>query len=368
MIIGMKEHRDAATGSATSASSGSSSWSPPATLLEELPLGERARGGRGRRPRRGRRVLDRDDDRLLVVVGPVQRPRPRGGARLRQPPRRSRRATSATTCCVAMRVYFEKPRTTTGWKGLINDPHLDGSGDVNAGLRMARELLLEVLDLGLPIGCEFLDPITPQYISDAVAWGAIGARTTESQIHRQLGSGLSMPVGFKNRTDGNVQVAVDAVRAAAAPHAFAGIDDSGTPGDPPHDRQPRLPRDPARRQRRARTTTPTTVEDALEQLRAAGLPERLVIDASHDNSGKDPERQPTSPRRDRRPDRGRQRRDRRRDAGVVPGRRAARTSTPDAPLVYGQSITDACMDWEHDGRGPRPARRRRSRPARERRA
>ncbi len=149
-----------------------------------------------------------------------------------------------------MRVYFEKPRTTTGWKGLINDPHLDGSGDVNAGLRMARTLLLEVLDLGLPIGCEFLDPITPQYISDTVAWGAIGARTTESQIHRQLGSGLSMPIGFKNRTDGNVQVAVDAVRAAAASHAFAGIDDAGRAGDPPHRRQPRRPRDPARRPRR----------------------------------------------------------------------------------------------------------------------
>ena len=128
-----------------------------------------------------------------------------------------------------MRVYFEKPRTTTGWKGLINDPHLDGSGDVNEGLRMARRVLLEVLELGLPVGCEFLDPITPQYISDAVSWGAIGARTTESQIHRQLGSGLSMPVGFKNRTDGNVKVAADAVRAAAARHAFAGIDFDGTP-------------------------------------------------------------------------------------------------------------------------------------------
>ena len=128
-----------------------------------------------------------------------------------------------------MRVYFEKPRTTTGWKGLINDPHLDGSRDVNAGLHTARRLLLEVTDLGLPIGCEFLDPITPQYISDVVAWGAIGARTTESQIHRQLASGLSMPVGFKNGTAGSVKLAVDAVRAAAAPHAFAGVDVSGTP-------------------------------------------------------------------------------------------------------------------------------------------
>ena len=130
---------------------------------------------------------------------------------------------------IAMRVYFEKPRTTTGWKGLINDPHLDGSSDVNTGLRMARKLLLGVLAAGLPVGCEFLDPITPQYISDAVCWGAIGARTAESQTHRQLGSGLSMPVGFKNRTDGNVQVAVDAVRAAAVRHAFAGIDEHGTP-------------------------------------------------------------------------------------------------------------------------------------------
>ena len=129
-----------------------------------------------------------------------------------------------------MRVYFEKPRTTTGWKGLINDPHLDGSGDVNDGpADGAARCCSRCSTLGLPVGCEFLDPITPQYISDAVCWGAIGARTTESQIHRQLGSGLSMPVGFKNRTDGNVQVAVDAVRAAAVPHAFAGIDVDGTP-------------------------------------------------------------------------------------------------------------------------------------------
>ena len=156
-----------------------------------------------------------------------------------------------------MRVYFEKPRTTIGWKGLINDPHLDGSSDVNTGLRMARRLLLEVLALGLPVGCEFLDPITPQYISDAVCWGAIGARTVESQIHRQLGSGLSMPVGFKNRTDGNVQVAVDAVRAAAARHAFAGIDVDGTPAILYTRGNARLPRDPARRHGRHPTTAPS---------------------------------------------------------------------------------------------------------------
>ena len=204
-----------------------------------------------------------------------------------------------------MRVYFEKPRTTTGWKGLINDPHLDGSGDVNTGLRMARALLLDVLALGLPVGCEFLDPITPQYISDAVCWGAIGARTTESQIHRQLGSGLSMPVGFKNRTDGNVQVAVDAVRAAAVPHAFAGIDDNGTPailytrGNSDCHIILRGGRE------RAELRRPTTSPSALALLRAAGLPERVMIDVSHDNSGKDADAPAAGRRRGGRADRGR---------------------------------------------------------------
>ena len=196
-----------------------------------------------------------------------------------------------------MRVYFEKPRTTTGWKGLINDPHLDGSGDVNAGLRIARELLLEVLDLGLPIGCEFLDPITPQYISDAVAWGAIGARTTESQIHRQLGSGLSMPIGFKNRTDGNVQVAVDAVRASAVPHAFAGIDDSGIPailhttGNP--DGHVILRGGQGRPQLRRRRGRGCARQAARRRACRSGS----SIDASHDNSGKDPARQSRRPAR-----------------------------------------------------------------------
>jgi 3-deoxy-7-phosphoheptulonate synthase len=243
-----------------------------------------------------------------------------------------------------MRVYFEKPRTTTGWKGLINDPHLDGSGDVNTGLRMARALLLDVLALDLAVGCEFLDPITPQYISDAVCWGAIGARTTESQIHRQLGSGLSMPVGFKNRTDGNVQVAVDAVRAAAVSHTFAGIDDDGTPailyttGNADCHIILRGGRD-------APNYGPDGVAHALDLLRAAGLPERVVIDASHDNSGKDASRQP--------PIAGEI------AAQVAAGNRAIvglmlesflvagrqDLNSPDA-LTYGQSITDACIDWE----------------------
>ena len=221
---------------------------PPATLFDELPLGEERTAAVVRGREEVAAVLDRDDDRLLVVAGPCSVHDPE--AALDYARRLAAMAADlGDDLLVAMRVYFEKPRTTVGWKGLINDPHLDGSGDVNSGLRVARELLLDVLDLGLSVGCEFLDPITPQYIADTVAWGAIGARTSESQTHRQLGSGLSMPVGFKNRTDGNVQVAVDAVRAAAAQHAFAGIDDAGRAGDPPHGGQPRRPRHPARRRR-----------------------------------------------------------------------------------------------------------------------
>jgi 3-deoxy-7-phosphoheptulonate synthase len=313
----------------------------PARLLGETPLGpERAQAVvRGREQVAA--VLDGVDDRLLVVVGPCSVHDV--DAALEYARRLAETAGRLSDdLLIAMRVYFEKPRTTTGWKGLINDPHLDGSVDVNAGLQMARALLLEVLSLGLPIGVEFLDPITPQYISDTVAWGAIGARTTESQIHRQLGSGLSMPIGFKNRTDGNVQVAVDAVRAAAVSHAFAGIDDSGTPailhttGNP--DGHVIL-----RGGKGAPNYAAAEVEQALAKLRAAGLPERVVIDASHDNSGKDPDRQPVASE-----DIG---------AQIAAGNRAivgvmlesflvAGSQSLGGELTYGQSITDACMDWD----------------------
>jgi 3-deoxy-7-phosphoheptulonate synthase len=288
-------------------------------------------------------ILDGEDDRLLVVVGPCSVHDPDAtrdyAARLAGLSDRLR-----DDLLVAMRVYFEKPRTTTGWKGLINDPHLDGSGDVNHGLHVARGLLLDVLSLGVPIGCEFLDPITPQYISDAVCWGAIGARTTESQIHRQLGSGLSMPVGFKNRTDGNVQVAVDAVRAAAVPHAFAGIDVEGrsailyTRGN--QDCHVIL---------RGGRGTPNygepSVTSTLGLLRGAGLPERVMIDFSHDNSGKDPERQPSVAA-----DVGEQIAGGTRsivgtmiESFIVGGRQDL---VAGKPLVYGQSITDGCLSWE----------------------
>jgi 3-deoxy-7-phosphoheptulonate synthase len=294
----------------------------PRSLLQELPLGPRTTEVLVRGRAEAQAVLDGSDDRLLVVVGPC----------------------SIDDLCIAMRVYFEKPRTTIGWKGLINDPHLDGSSDVNAGLRMARRLLLDVLALGLPVGCEFLDPITPQYISDTVCWGAIGARTVESQVHRQLGSGLSMPVGFKNRTDGNVQVAVDAVRAAGVPHAFAGIDELGgsailhTTGNP--DSHVIL-----RGGRGAPNYDAASVSAAVALLRGAGLPERVMIDLSHDNSGKDPDRQPEI-------------------ADVVAAQIAGGDRTivgvmlesflvagrqelggPE-PLVHGQSITDGCIGWE----------------------
>ena len=315
----------------------------PEVLFEELPLG----GDRTAAVVRGREqvsaVLDREDDRLLVVAGPCSVHDPEAALDYAQR-LASVAAELSEHLVVAMRVYFEKPRTTVGWKGLINDPHLDGSGDVNAGLRIARELLLNVLDLGLAVGCEFLDPITPQYIADTVAWGAIGARTSESQTHRQLGSGLSMPIGFKNRTDGNVQVAVDACRAAAASHAFAGIDDAGAPAilyttgnRDGHvilrggDDGPNYGAD--------------AIADAVELLRAAGLPERLVVDASHGNSGKDPDRQVIA-------------------AGEIADQVAAGTRAivgimlesfilagrqdldSGGDLVYGQSITDACLDWD----------------------
>ena len=316
---------------------------PPERLLDELPLGPE----RTKAVVRGREevidVLHGRDERLMVVVGPCSIHDPKAARDYAS--RLSAQAKAlGDKLLIVMRVYFEKPRTTTGWKGLINDPHLDNSGDVNAGLHMARRLMLEVVDLGLPVGCEFLDPITPQYIADAVSWGAIGARTSESQTHRQLGSGLSMPIGFKNRTDGNVQIAVDAVRAAAAPHVFAGIDDAGMPailhttGNPdchiilrgghgmPNYHVPE-------------------VEDALVTLGVSGLQERLVIDASHDNSGKDPERQffAAGEIADQIADGNKAIVGVMLESFLVEGRQDL---VPGEALVYGQSVTDPCINWE----------------------
>lgn len=315
----------------------------PALMLHQQPLTDAQADVVLRGRTASTRILDGDDDRLLVVVGPCSVHDPEAGLDY------ARRLAAVAAehrqdLCVAMRVYFEKPRTTTGWKGLINDPHLDGSNDVNTGLRIARRLLLQVLELGLPVGCEFLDPIIPQYIADTVAWGAIGARTTESQTHRQLASGLSMPVGFKNGTDGNVGVAVDAVRAGAAPHTFAGVDVTGTPavfttrGNP--DCHIIL-----RGGRGAPNYAAEPVAEALAKMRAASLRERVIVDASHDNSGKDHERQPLVAQSI-----GEQ---------VAAGDRAivgvmlesflvagAQSLGDGKDLTYGQSITDKCMAWD----------------------
>ena len=316
---------------------------PPERLLAELPVADEQVERILRSREEIRRILDRTDDRLIVVVGPCSVHDTE--AALDYAERLSDKASelSDELCCV-MRVYFEKPRTSTGWKGMINDPHLDESGNVNAGLRKARNLVLEILGRGVPAACEFLDPITPQYISDLVSWGAIGARTTESQIHRQLASGLSMPVGFKNGTDGNVGIAVDAVRAAAVPHAFAGIDDAGAAATM-HTRGNEDCHVILRGGRDGPNYDAAAVADVLEMLRSAGLPERVVIDASHDNSGKDHTRQPDVIARIAAQVAAGNR-------GIVgmmlesfiaPGRQSFVVGQP---LAYGQSITDECMGWD----------------------
>src|SRR5438132_9410894 len=316
---------------------------PPAILVEELPLSEdgshtvaSARDAIGR-------ILSREDDRLVLIVGPCSIHDPVAAMEY------ARRlhvlgAELAPDLCIVMRVYFEKPRTTVGWKGLINDPNLDRSFAINRGLRLARGLLLDLAELGLPAGCEFLDPISPQFTSDVVSWGAIGARTTESQVHRELASGLSMPVGFKNGTDGGVQIAIDAVRAAAHPHRFLGVTEQGLAGIVTTRGNP----DCHVILRGGATGTnydAISVQKTLAALRDAGMPARLMIDASHGNSEKDYKRQPVVVREVA----GQLAQG---EAGIsgmmmesflVDGRQDLRDPTQ---LVYGQSITDACMGWE----------------------
>ena len=316
---------------------------PPTSVLDDLPLTRRQEATVLRSRADIVDILRREDDRLLVVVGPCSVHDVEAAVDYAN--RLAKLAPELKDdLCLAMRVYFEKPRTTTGWKGMINDPHLDGSGDVNAGLHMARGLLLEVLALGLGTGSEFLDPITPQYISDAVTWAAIGARTSESQVHRNLASGLSMPVGFKNGTAGNVGIAVDAVRAAASPHAFTGVTLDGTPAIL-HTRGNEDAHVILRGGREAPNYNARAIEGTLGALGAAGLPERVVIDASHDNSGKDPARQPEVVA-----DVAAQLAEGNEaivgvmlESFIVEGRQ---DFDPATPLVYGQSITDGCMGWE----------------------
>jgi 3-deoxy-7-phosphoheptulonate synthase len=318
----------------------------PAALLHELKLAEAAQRTVERTRAEVRAVLDGADDRLLVVTGPCSVHDPK--AALDYADRLAGlRARYDDDLLIVMRVYFEKPRTVTGWKGLINDPGMDESFDVHRGLRTARRLLLDIVGAGMPVGCEWLDPITPQYIADTVTWGAIGARTTESQVHRQLASGLSMPVGFKNGTDGDVQVAVDACRAAAAGHTFFGVTEAGaaavvtTSGNP--DTHVIL-----RGGRSGPNYSSSHVSKALDLIAAARLPRRIMVDASHGNSGKDHTRQlSVADSLSEQLTGGEQ--------GLVGVMLesflvAGRQNPGDpATLTYGQSVTDACMDIEMTG-------------------
>jgi 3-deoxy-7-phosphoheptulonate synthase len=312
----------------------------PEQIRAELPLGHAGAEAVARHRDEIVEILAGRDDRLLLIVGPCSVHDP--VAALDYAGRLAPLADAyADRLKIVMRVYFEKPRTTVGWKGLINDPGMDGSCDVERGLRTARALLLDIGALGLAVGCELLEPTSPHYIADTIAWGAIGARTTESQIHRQLASGLSMPVGFKNGTDGNVQPAIDGAKAAAAQHVFFGIDGLGrgavveTSGNP--DCHVIL---------RGGSTGPNhdtdSVARAVNALAAAGLTPRVMIDCSHANSGKDHLRQAEVANELA----GRIARGERGIGGLMlESFLVAGSQSLGGELVYGQSVTDKCMDF-----------------------
>ena len=315
---------------------------PPSHLLREYPCDEKTSATVFEARNAIHRVLSGADDRLVVVIGPCSIHDP--PAALEYAGRLKReRVRLRDELEIIMRVYFEKPRTTVGWKGLINDPDMDGSFRINHGLRVARELLMRINATEVPAGCEYLDMITPQYIADFVSWGAIGARTTESQVHRELASGLSCPVGFKNGTDGNIKIATDAIKAAQQPHHFLSVTKGGhsaivsTKGnDDCHVilRGGKRPNYDA-----------ASVAAACAELAKGGLAQRLMIDASHANSQKDHNNQLAVCRSI----------SEQLAAGdpciigvmieshLVAGRQEP---MPGKPLVYGQSITDACLGWD----------------------
>jgi 3-deoxy-7-phosphoheptulonate synthase len=315
---------------------------PPQLLLEELPIDAAALATVSNARQAVHRVLHGADDRIVAVVGPCSIHD--AGAALEYAAKLREAATRhAADIFIVMRVYFEKPRTTVGWKGFINDPHLDGSFAINEGLRQARKLLLEINRMGVPCGTEFLDLLSPQYISDLIAWGAIGARTTESQTHRQLASGLSCPVGFKNGTDGSIRVAVDALRAAAAPHAFMGMTKTGqaaifeTVGN--EDCHVIL------RGGKTPNYDAASVDVAAKELAAAGLAPHLMVDFSHANSSKQYRKQmEVAADIARQLAAGEER-----VVGVMveshlnAGRQDL---VPGQSLAYGVSITDACLGWD----------------------
>ena len=314
---------------------------PPAILMEEIAVNEEGISKIAAARNEISAILHGQDDRLVVIAGPCSIHDPK--AALEYAGLLKEAATKfADDLMIVMRTYFEKPRTTVGWKGLINDPNLDGSFDINHGLRIARGLLRDLADMGLPSGTEFLDPISPQFMADLVAWGAIGARTTESQVHRELASGLSMPVGFKNGTRGTIQIAIDAVGAAIHPHHFLSVTKQGltaivsTRGN--QDCHVIL---------RGGTNQPNfdqaTVGDTVAMLEKAGLEPRLMIDFSHANSGKDHEKQPVvaADIAEQLAQGSQQIFGVMLESFLVGGRQNV---GPD--MQYGQSITDACMSWD----------------------
>jgi len=315
---------------------------PPSHLIRELGLSEKAETTAADARNALHRILHGQDDRLMVVIGPCSIHDTKAAMEYAHRLIKERERFSGELEII-MRVYFEKPRTTVGWKGLINDPFMDNSFRINDGLRTARELLLNINELGLPAGTEFLDVISPQYIADLISWGAIGARTTESQVHRELASGLSCPVGFKNGTDGNVKIAVDAIKAASQPHHFLSVTKGGhsaivsTSGNEDCHIILRGGKTP--------NYDAASVEQACKDIAANGLASRLMIDTSHANSSKKPENQiPVCADIARQIAGGDTR-----IVGVmieshlVAGRQDL---IPGKELVYGQSVTDGCINWE----------------------
>lgn len=310
---------------------------PPIAHLYELPLSEQAADLVTQTRHEIAKLVAGQDNRLLVIIGPCSIHDTKAAMEYAQRllPLREKYAKELL---IVMRVYFEKPRTTVGWKGLINDPHLDGSFDINFGLRQARKLLLDLNNLGMPASTEFLDMITPQYYADLISWGAIGARTTESQVHRELASGLSCPVGFKNGTDGNLKIAVDAIGAASHPHHFLSVTKTGhsaivhTAGNPDCHvilRGGKVP-----------NYSSEHVKDAAAQLTKAGVTTKLMIDCSHANSHKDYTRQMLVAQ-----DIAQQLRDGENNIMGVMVESHLQEGRQDKPEVYGKSITDACIGW-----------------------
>lgn len=315
----------------------------PQQLIKDIGISEPAADTVAKARDAIHQILIGEDDRLLVVVGPCSIHDPEAALEYAQLLKRAA-SDLEKDLFIVMRVYFEKPRTTVGWKGLINDPDLNDSFHINKGLHLARQLLLDLAEMGLPAGTEYLDLISPQYLADLVSWGAIGARTTESQTHRELTSGLSCPVGFKNATDGDIQVAIDAINSASRPHHFLSVTKAGrsaifqtTGNEDCHiilrgGKQPNYDM--------------FSVEDAQAMLEKAGLPARIMIDASHSNSRKIPARQvdvaidiATQVARGNRSIIGLML-----ESNLVEGRQNV---VPGEPLTFGQSITDPCISWDN---------------------